>query len=126
MDSTALSFASESSRRVLTKKLDVLKLAIGQPKEVVKEALVVATKLQHEILLDLQNCPKNNLQLAHSLQRLYISSVEITLELLRLLDSHGAVMIGQGEFLPNRTFNFRLQTRGWLHICLFCDSMDRY
>lgn len=103
MTSMALSFSSPSSRRVLVKKLDVLKLTVGHPKEVVKEGLVVATKLQRELLQDLQLCPQNDLALAQSLQNLYIRSIEITLELLKLLDAHGSVMIGNGEFLPNRT-----------------------
>lgn len=91
---------------MLTKKLDVLRLATGQPKEVVKEGLVVATKLQYELLKDLRLCPQNDLNLAQNLQHLYIRCTEITLELLKLLESHGSVMIGRGEFLPNRAFPF--------------------
>jgi len=63
----------------------------------------VASKLQQQLLHDLRHCPHNNLQTAHELQKVYIRTVEVALTLLKLLDSFGAVMVGEGEFLPNGT-----------------------
>lgn len=103
MDTKPLQFGSTSSRRVLLKKLEVLQSACGKPKETVQEALLVASKLQEQLLQDLHRCPHNNLQAAHELQKTYIRAVEVTLTLLKQLDSFGAVMIGHGEFLPNST-----------------------
>jgi hypothetical protein len=103
MSSSILVYGNAPSRRILMKKLDVLKAVGGLSKETLKEALLVAKKLQRELELDLRNCPQHDLTVAHELQHMYIKSIEITLELLKLLDEQGSVMIGNGEFLPNRT-----------------------
>ena len=79
---------------------------------------MVATKLQRELLKDLQLCPSNDLGLAQNLQHLYIRSIEITLEMLKVLEAQGSVMIGRGEFLPNRTSfaSFNLLLTPIIHI----------
>lgn len=103
MDSEPLMFDTVARRRVLGNKLVVLRKVTNSAKETVKEALLVASKLQQDILRDLRLCPQHNLELARDLQQLYIQSIEITLSLLKALESHGSVMIGSGEFLPNGT-----------------------
>jgi hypothetical protein len=95
----------------LAKKLGVLKLVNGRPKDTVKEALLVASKLQQELLQDLRRCSQYDLQTAHELQHMYIKCTEITLDLLRVLDAQGSVMIGKGEFLPNSTSQTPIVTR---------------
>lgn len=99
--STAPSNMSEVSHRVLMKKLEVLKVAADMNKETVKEAVLAAKKLQTDIERDLRFSPPQDIHGAQTLQKLYINCVEVTLRLLRVLDEHGIVLVGENEFLPN-------------------------
>ena len=110
-DPEPLLYGTPESRRILAKKLDVLKLVNGRGKEVVKEALLVASKLQTDLSTDLRRCSQYDLATAQKLQEMYIKCLAITLELLKVLDGQGAVMIGKGEFLPNSTAHF--STNSW-------------
>ena len=101
--STAPSNMSEVSHRVLMKKLEVLKVAADMNKETVKEAVLAAKKLQTDIERDLRFSPPQDIHGAQTLQKLYINCVEVTLRLLRVLDEHGIVLVGENEFLPNST-----------------------
>jgi hypothetical protein len=100
-NSSVRKYATPISRRVLTKKLEVLKIAALRNVDTVKEALLVAKKLRHDLEFELLNCPQHDILVAQDLQKLYINSTEISLVLLRVLDEQGIVLIGADEFLPN-------------------------